>query len=139
MLSGLFPSWLSLSSHFFVTVTSVSSGVCVFSIINFSSSETSYPSGTSVSLTSYTISSPFEYTAKPAHVYFQVLSPVLCSSAVNVTSSPTASPSAYNCNFISSGLIPSWSSLSSHCLVTVISLFGITIIFSKSSSSCIPS
>ena len=60
------------------------------------------------------IFSPSLFTGKSLHVYVHEL------SSFNVTAAPSAVPSANNWTSIASGLIPSWSSASSHAFVTVI-------------------
>ena len=126
ILFGRFPSWLSLSSHIFSTDTEVFPGVYVLVIVVlFASSVTFfvYSLGTLTSSAVYTIFSPFLYTGKLFHVYFQLL------FAFNSTTLPTLFSPAFNCTCILVGRFPSWFSLSFHTFSTLYVVSSIVCVF----------
>ena len=121
-------SWLSLSTHTFVTGISIVSGVCVFVTVNpldiEPSIDTWYSFGTVVSLTVYTISLPSLFFGNSLNIPLQLF------ELFNVNVFPiTGLPSAYNCTVIDNGLIPSWLLLSSHTLTTGISIVSWLCVF----------
>ena len=105
ILSGLIPSWLSLSSHTFVTLTSVFATLCVFVIVYPSSAfpvvAGVYPV-TASSVTVYDTSLSLIYFGKFINSYFQFPS----SSALTIILSFLV-PFSNKLIVILSGLIPS--------------------------------
>ena len=136
---GLNLSWLLLSSHTFVTGISIVSGACVFVIINpvvlFPSIVGVYPVGVEVSLTVYSISTPFLYFCNPVNVPFHPF------PSFNTSVFPlTGLPSAYNWTVTESGLIPSWLLLSTHTFSTGIFIVsGVCVFVTVNPSSIEPS
>ena len=110
ILSGLFPSLLLLSSQIFVTLTSVSNGMCLFVML--------YPSRVAVysftlsSVIVYLISFPSLYFGKSLNEYDQFPSSPIVTFADFIFVA-----SASKLIVISSGLNPSWLLASFHVFV----------------------
>ena len=122
MLSGLIPSWLSLSVHTFLTLTLVSSVeqlfVRVVTVPSFAVSVRLQPSGIFPSLQLYTISVPFAFFGRFCTVAAQPL------SSFRVTVVTTVFP-FIRLTLRLSGLFPSWSLLSFHTFLTVASVVSV--------------
>ncbi len=120
--SGRRASLSPSSDHTFFTPMPVVCAACVFVMAKPASALPVtfevYPSGTFSSATEYSIFLPSAFLSRPVHAYVHWL------SALSVTASPTAWPSAYSCTCTESGRRPSRLSASSQFFATETDVFS---------------
>ena len=127
ILSGLFPSWSSLSFQVFSPAIFTTSGVYEFLIL-YPSTVFVYPVTSSSSIL-YLINLPFSYFGKSLNSYFHLPSVPFETSFVSTTIGVSFSTCLSNLTLIFVGRFPSWLSLSSQVFSPAIFTFSVCLVF----------